>query len=99
VDLAPEFPALDGDSGKTAGVVIFLSNTNVAALQTAEERCELEIFYAPETAGSALKLASSSVFWGGNFDAFIFERHVIPNSVNEAALSSAAELGVRDLMF
>jgi len=31
VDLAPEFPALDGDSGKTAGVVIFF----VAALQTA----------------------------------------------------------------
>jgi hypothetical protein len=23
VDLAPEFPVLDGDSGKTAGVVIF----------------------------------------------------------------------------
>jgi hypothetical protein len=30
VDLAPEFPVLDGDSGKPAGVVIFF--------ETAEER-------------------------------------------------------------
>jgi hypothetical protein len=36
VDLAPEFPVLDGDSGKTAGVVIFLSSLiYVAPLQTA----------------------------------------------------------------
>jgi hypothetical protein len=91
VDLAPEFPVLDGDSGKTAGVVIFLSNTNVAALQTAQEPSSGRVPCAPERRGSARKLASPSVFWGGNFDAFIFERHVIPNSVNEAALSSADE--------
>ena len=48
VDLAPEFPVLDGDSGKTAGVAVrFLSNLYVASLQTAYENRQLQICQRP----------------------------------------------------
>jgi hypothetical protein len=50
VDLAPEFPVLDGDSGKTAGVVIFL--------QTAREADPSRILSAPE-AGSLPRKSGS----------------------------------------
>jgi hypothetical protein len=50
VDLAPEFPVLDGDSGKTAGVVIFL--------QTAREPDPSPILSAPEAGGSPRKSGS-----------------------------------------
>jgi hypothetical protein len=44
VELAPEFPVLDGDSGKTAGVVIFLL--------TAREPDPSTILSAPEASSS-----------------------------------------------
>jgi hypothetical protein len=85
--LLRNFPALDGDSGKTAGVAVHFCRCAPKPLVNVRQ---LEDFYAPETADSPRKSGSSSTF-GRNFEAFMFERHFIPNPVNEAAFSAAAE--------